>query len=77
MIKIRVYMDDGRVFEYETADGASAREHMDAIISGGYRHTPLAEPDLLEWYPPHRIVKVKAIGGGVGESSYQDRVKTT
>jgi hypothetical protein len=61
MTKISVYLDDGRVFDYEVDSTMKAREHIYAIIQTGYRHTPSESSDL-EWYPPHRIVKVKAIG---------------
>lgn len=59
MIKISIYLDDGRVFEYEVVDGNKAREHSFAITSTGYRHTA---DGSLEHYPPHRILKVKCSG---------------
>lgn len=70
---ISVYMDDGRVFEYATSSPDKGREHASAIIKTGYRHT---EGKDLEWYPPHRIVKVK-VGGGCESSQYTDTVRAT
>lgn len=55
--KISVYLDDGRVFEYEVDGAAKAREHCSAIVKGGYRHNDGVE---FEHYPPHRILKVKS-----------------
>lgn len=75
MSKISVYLDDGRVFDYEVSNPGKAREHVSAIIKTGYRHTPQGSEDL-EWYPPHRIVKVKATGAGEG-TSYKDTVRPT
>lgn len=70
---VSVYLDDGRVFEYEVANPMKGREHAAKIIVGGYRHT---EGNDLEWYPPHRIDKVKIIG--TCESSlYVDRTRAT
>lgn len=54
---IEVYLDDGRVFEYDIADDpGKAREHASAIITGGYRHN---DGRVFEHYPPHRLLKVK------------------
>jgi len=36
--KISVYIDDGRIFEYDVESESKVREHSDAIIKGGYRH---------------------------------------
>lgn len=70
---IAVYMDDGRVFEYETADPLKGREHAHAIITTGYRHS---EGDDLEWYPPHRITKVKVVGA-CESTAYRDTTRAT
>jgi hypothetical protein len=75
MSRISVYLDDGRVFEYEVADAMKAREHVSAIIKTGYRHTAEGTADL-EWYPPHRVVKVKASGAGE-TSAYRDQTRAT
>jgi hypothetical protein len=75
MTKISVYLDDGRVFDYEAADPMKGREHASAIIKTGYRHTP-KECEDLEWYPPHRIVKVKVAGGGES-TGYKDTTRAT
>lgn len=74
MLTVSVYIDDGRVFEYDVSDGLKGREHASAIVKTGYRHTPEGTNDL-EWYPPYRIVKVKIPGGG--ESAYKDKVRAT
>lgn len=57
MKTISVYMDDGRVFNYEVANESKVREHSDAIIKTGYRHN---DGEVYEHYPPHRILKVKS-----------------
>jgi len=74
-MNIEIYMDFGTVFTYSVADLAKAREHADAIVKTGYRHTPKDSKDL-EWFPPHRIVKVKIVGGGES-TSYQDEPRAT
>lgn len=74
MNKISVYLDTGVVYEYEVESAIKGREHAYEIISSGYRHT--TNSNDLEWFPPHRIKKVKVIGGG--ESSlYQDTSRST
>ncbi len=73
--KISVYLDDGRVFEYDVATAEKGREHASKIIRYGYRHTP-EETDELEWYPPARIDKVKVSGGGES-SHYRDTTRAT
>lgn len=72
-ITISVYLDDGRVFEYPVSTAEKAREHAYAIVTGGYRHTV---DQCLEHYPPHRILKVKASGSGIG-TMYPDTVRGT
>ena len=57
-ITIRVYLDDGRVYEYEVEGADKAREHAAAIVMGGYRHN---DGNTFEHYPPHRVLKVKAV----------------
>lgn len=57
--KIRIYIDDGRVFIYEVRGESSAREHANAIALNGYRHDTETG---LEVYPVWRILKVKIIG---------------
>lgn len=56
-MKISVYLDDGRVFEYEVSSAEKVREHAHAIIQTGYRHN---DGNVFEHYPPHRILKVKS-----------------
>lgn len=70
---VQVYMDTGVVFEYPVANAMKGREHAAAIIASGYRHT---EGDDLEWYPPHRIVKVK-ISGAAESTQYRDTTRAT
>lgn len=57
-MKIEIYLDDGRVFSYDLPNEEKIREHAAAIITGGYRHSS-RDGDYWEWYPPHRITKVK------------------
>ena len=57
---IHVYLDDGRVYYYPVQGYDSVREHVDAIIKGGYRHN---DGKIFEHYPPSRILKVKCTGG--------------
>ena len=70
---ISIYLDDGRVFEYEVADAGKAREHAHAIIIGGYRHND--GETIFEHYPPHRINKVKVVGKV--PTLYVDKVRGT
>jgi hypothetical protein len=70
---VEVYMDDGRVFSYFVSNSMKGREHASKIISTGYRHT---EDSNLEWYPPHRIDKVKVTGGGES-TKYKDNIRAT
>jgi len=72
-ITIQVYMDDGRVFEYKVKDANKAREHVSAIAAGGYRHTGEGS---LEHYPPHRFLKIKAVGTGIS-TMYPDTCRGT
>jgi len=62
-VTISVYLDTGVVCEYDVDDEIKAREHASAIIKDGYRSTS-ENSDDLEWYPPHRIVKIKIQGAG-------------
>ena len=55
-ITIRVYMDDGRVYEYSVVNADKAREHAAAICATGYRHN---DGVVFEHYPPHRVLKVQ------------------
>lgn len=54
---IQVYLDDGRVFEYDVESAEKVREHAFAIVTTGYRHN---DGKTFEHYPPHRILKVKS-----------------
>lgn len=73
--EVSVYLDSGVVYGYSVSDPIKGREHAAAIIKTGYRHTPEGSDDL-EWFPPHRIDKVKVIGGGES-SAYKDRARAT
>jgi hypothetical protein len=73
--KISVYMEFGVVFEYEVDTVERAREHASAIMQTGYRHTPKDSNDL-DWYPPHRIAKIRVSGGGES-SNYRDSARAT
>lgn len=75
MTKVSVYLDDGRVREYDVDTPDKGREHAAAIIATGYRSTPEGGGDL-EWYPPHRISKVKVSGAGES-TAYRDRPRAT
>lgn len=59
MVKISVYMQDGRVFNYEVADGKKAREHAHRIITTGWRNAN--EQGIMEYYPVHQVLKVTFI----------------
>ena len=69
---ISVYLDDGRVFEYDVQTKHRVREHAAAIVTGGYRHCEL--DGTIEHFPPHRILKVKS---ACISTSYPDRVRGT
>jgi hypothetical protein len=71
---VQVYIDNGTVYEYDVKSPKAAREHADAIIKGGYRHTD-NDTGEMEVYPVHRIAKVKCTGGLT--TSYPDRVRGT
>jgi hypothetical protein len=60
-IMIEVYLDDGRVAWYTVANQAKAREHVSKIVATGWRST--VDDGTLEHYPPHRIDKIKILGG--------------
>ena len=60
---IHVYIDDGTKFKYE-CPADQAREHVYAIVMTGYRSCNIGD---LTHYPPHRILKVKAVGQQVTE----------
>lgn len=68
---IQVYLDDGRVFEYNVGSPDKVREHCSAIISTGYRHN---DGEVFEHYPPHRILKVKSSNI---PTMYKDTVRGT
>ncbi len=68
---IQVYLDDGRIFEYDVVSAEKVREHASAIIKTGYRHN---DGVTFEHYPPHRILKVKSMDI---PTNYVDRVSGT
>jgi len=67
---VRVYVDNGVVYEYDVTSPEKGREHAAAIIATGYRHND--GKGEFEHYPPHRIDKVKIVGGPV-PTLYPDR----
>lgn len=71
--KISVYLDTGVVCEYDVASADKGREHAAAIIKTGFRST---SGDDLEWYPPHRIDKVK-VSKGAESTKYKDTKRAT
>ncbi len=75
MTTVSVYLDTGVVREYTVASPEKGREHAAAIIKTGYRSTPV-DSDDLEWFPPHRIDKVKVTGAGES-SNYRDTARAT
>lgn len=77
MVKISVYIDTGNVYEYEVADEGSAREHGAAIIATGYRSAQADRPEILTWWPPHRISKVKIALDAPSNTAYLDTQRAT
>lgn len=75
MHTVSVYLDTGVVREYAVDSPEKGREHAAEIIKTGYRSTPEGSDDL-EWFPPHRINKVK-VSGAVGGTGYRDRARAT
>lgn len=57
MVKIQIYLIDGNIIEYQVRDEMAARDHMHKIVMGGYREV---KNDVLTWFPPQYILKVKA-----------------
>ena len=56
---LHVYLDDSRTYSYELPSYQKAQEHAAAIVKDGYRHCEGCE---TEFYPAHRIMKVKIVG---------------
>ena len=73
-LKVSIYLDDGRTYFYYVPTPDRAREHADAIITGGYRHND--GRGLFEHYPPHRILKVK-VSEGIVPTKYPDEAEGT
>ena len=55
MVEISVYMQDGRVFNYEVEDAIKTREHAHRIVNYGWRNVVKR---VMEYYPVHQILKV-------------------
>jgi len=55
MTKISVYLQDGRVLNYDVADGQKAREHAHRIVTQGWRNVANG---VMEYYPTHQVLKV-------------------
>ena len=75
MVKVSVYLDDANVWSYNVSNIFKGREHAAAIIKSGFRHTPEGTNDM-EWFPPHRVIKVRVEGGGES-SRYRDEGRAT
>ena len=69
---VQVYIDDGRVFEYDVENSEKVREHAAAIVKTRYRHN---NGMRFEHYPVHRILKVKC--SQEISTLYPDRVRGT
>ena len=54
-MKINVYMQDGRVFDYDVANCTKAREHAHRIVNYGWRNVV---DGIMEYYPVHQVLKV-------------------
>lgn len=52
---INVYLQDGRIFTYQVADCAKAREHAHCIVTRGWRN---CVNGIMEYYPVHQVLKV-------------------
>ncbi len=72
---ISVYLENGVVREYDVDSPEKGREHAFSIIKNGYRSTPKGT-DLLEWWPPHSILKVVVSDGGES-TKYKDTARAT
>lgn len=68
---IAVYINDGRIFEYDVDSAEKVREHSYQICQDGYRHN---DGNVFEYYPVHRILKIKSYNI---PTNYPDRVKGT
>jgi hypothetical protein len=77
MVNLSIYIDDGNVFEYSVTSEAKAREHMAAIVKAGYRSVSSDQPDLITWWPAHRILKVVAKLEGASSTKYPDKIVST
>lgn len=78
-ITIQVYLTNGVVREYEVDDIATAREHLFEIVMTGYRSVDEKKPHVLVHWPPHKIVKVKAVASidNPIQTNYFDRARGT
>ena len=72
-IKVQIYLDDGRIFQYDVSDAAKGHEHIAAIVKGGYCHN--SGSGYLEYYPIWRILKVKLVDDI--PTNYPDTVRGT
>ena len=54
-VRVNVYMQDGRMFSYEVANGVKAREHAHRIVTLGWRNVV---DGVMEYYPVHQVLKV-------------------
>jgi len=55
MVKMNVYLVDGRVYSYDVLDDAKGREHAHRIVTNGWRNT---EGGVMCYYPTWQVLKV-------------------
>lgn len=68
-VDVEIYLDDGTKTVFEVKNGSKAREIASEIIKDGLRRaestkdeSDVWDGDVLTWYPPHRIKKIKLVG---------------
>lgn len=54
-VKVSVYLQDGRVYNYYVSSSEKAREHAHQIVSKGWRNVVDGK---MEYYPSHQVLKV-------------------
>lgn len=55
MVKVSVYLIDGRVSSYKVSSFEKAREHAHRIVNYGWRNV---EGEVMVYYPTWQILKV-------------------
>lgn len=70
MYTISIFIDGlAGGFRYKVDKLDQVLEHVGAIVKSGYRRVD--ERQQLTWYPPHRILSVKAAGPNL-DTKYPD-----